>query len=123
MAVAKSKVIEGEFKDKWVFCFGKKPFIKIKVPATAPLFGVQKKVFLDSNTVSNYQILDSTSDVSFTSTMVRGAVGQAVAGNVGGIAGAMTATGYSSNIILITFKDGKKSLIDVNDMRCFKERM
>lgn len=115
MAVASNKVIEGEFKGKNLFCKKNRAYIVIKLPPSAPLFGTQKSVFLDSNTVASYRRVDSSSDVSLASAMVRGAVGEAVAGDIGGIAGAMTAGSYSSNIVLITFKDGKKSLINIDD--------
>lgn len=115
MAVASNKVIEGEFKVKHLYCKKNRAYIIIKLPPSAPLFGTQKSVFLDSNTVASYRRVDSSSDVSLASAMVRGAVGEAVAGDIGGIAGAMTAGSSSSNIVLITFKDGKKSLINIDD--------
>lgn len=111
MAVASNKVIDGEYKGKYVFYLTNKVFIAVKTP----VLGSKKRVFLDSSTVANYQIVDYSSDVSLASAMARGAMGKMAAGNVGGIAGAMTAKMHGVNIVLITFKDGKKSLIEIDN--------
>ncbi len=55
MAVSKNKVIEGKFKGKGLFAKRNRAYIIIKLPPSAPLFGTQKYVFLDSNTVEWYQ--------------------------------------------------------------------
>ncbi len=82
MAVSKNKVIEGKFKGKGLFAKRNRAYIIIKLPPSAPLFGTQKYVFLDSNTVEWYQRVSGS---------------------------------FGSNIVLIIFKDGNKSLIDIDE--------
>ncbi len=111
MAVASNKVIEGEFKGKTVLSMWNKVSIIVK----NGVFSQRKELLLDKNTVESYELIDYSSDLSMTSAMARSAVGQAVAGDVGGIAGAMTAKVHSKNIVLITYRDGKKSLIEIDN--------
>lgn len=112
MARASSKVIEGEFKGKYVFYLYNNVFIVIQ---KRPLIGSMRRLFLNSSTIANYELVDYSSDVSLASAMARGAMGKMAAGDIGGIAGAMTAKNHGVNIVLITFKDGKKSLIEIDD--------
>lgn len=113
MASAKNKVIDGEFKGKYILYDGS----GVHVDLRESNFGKIKALYLNSNTVSSYQVVDQNSDVSMTSALARSVVGQAVAGNAGGIAGAMTAKVKGVNIVLVTFKNGKKSLMEIDDTR------
>lgn len=110
MARASNRVIEGEFKGKYiVYVFG-----RVSITVKNAIFGQRKDVYLDYNTVANYQLIDHSSDVSMTSALARSLVGQAVAGDAGGLAGAVTAKVHDTNIVLITYRDGKKSLIEID---------
>lgn len=111
MAVADNKIMAGEFKGKYVFYLWNKASIYVKTP----LIGSKKRVFLNSHTVAKYELVDYSSDVSMTSAMARGAMGKMAAGDIGGIAGAMTAKSHGVNIVLITFYDGKKSLVAIDN--------
>lgn len=113
MSSARNKVIDGEFKGRYVFCFFNKVYIEVKM---RPVIGSMRRLFLDQLTVASYQLVNYSSDISMTSAMARGVMGSMAAGDAGGIAGAMTARRDGVNVVLITFKSGRKSLIEINDI-------
>lgn len=113
MASAGNKVIDGEFKGMYISNL----WGRVSICLDSGLFKKPNRIELDYNTVARYQLIDQSSDVSMTSALARSAVGQAVAGDAGGIAGAMTAKVRGVNIVLITYRDGRKSLIEIDDLR------
>lgn len=113
MAVAGNKVLDGEFKGMYISNL----WGRVSICLDSGLFKKPNRIELDYNTVARYQLIDQSSDVSMTSALARSAVGQAVAGDAGGIAGAMTAKVHGVNIVLITYRDGRKSLIEIDDLR------
>lgn len=61
-----------------------------------------------SSVIVKTKIIDAYGKTSTASAAMRGAVGNAVAGPVGGIVGASTAKSKRSTTFLIVYKDGKK---------------
>lgn len=109
MASAKNKVIAGDYEKKQVALettlSGKKAFIQA---------GFVKKVYLDQNTVESYEVVDETSHKSAASAVGRAAVGSFLLGPVG-LAAALSAKKKGIHTIAIQFKDGHRSLLEVDD--------
>lgn len=105
MASAKNKVIAGDYeKKKVVMSCG-----TVMIDA-----GVFKKVTLDKKTVESYEVVDETSRKSAASAVGRAAVGGFLLGPVG-LAAALSAKSKGIHTIAIQFKDGCKSLLEVDD--------
>lgn len=68
---------------------------------------------LTPENVESYELVDAQSfGAGAGESAVRGLVGGAIAGNAGALAGLMTAPQNDIYVVLIKFKDGKKSLIE-----------
>ena len=65
--------------------------------------------------VLSYEILHTSESTSTSSVVKRGIVGSLIGGTVGGIIGASTAKQNKSFTILVHWKDGKDSLIEIDD--------
>lgn len=102
---AKNKVIAGDYEGKGVVSSVGKVLI-----AT----GFVKSVELSKETVEEYEVIDAQSKKSAVSAVGRGFVGGALLGPVGLLAG-LSAKSKGVHVIAVQFKDGKKSLIEVND--------
>ena len=101
---AKNKVIDGDYKGKSV--------VPTALGITIVL-GFFKKVMINEITVENYEVFDSEKTTSATSAMGRGALGSFFLGPIGLLA-ATSAKKKGVYMIAIQFKDGKRSLIEVN---------
>lgn len=77
--------------------------------------GFGKGMKLDKTTVDSYEVITDDHRKSATSGVVRGLVGGALLGPVGILAGGLSAKNKGIYQIAIQFKDGKKSLIEVDD--------
>ena len=71
-------------------------------------------VIINRETVANYQIIDKNSTKSFSSGLARGAVGGALFGPVGAIAGANSAKSKDTYLVEVQFKDGCRSLLELD---------
>lgn len=67
------------------------------------------------NYVVSYEILNTEESTSTSSAVKRGIVGSLIGGTVGGIIGASTAKQNKAYTILVHWKDGKDSLIEIDD--------
>ena len=109
MASTKNTVIAGDYEKRVISLettlSGKKAFIQA---------GFLKKIYLDKNTVSSYEVIDETSQKSAASAVGRAAVGAIFLGPVG-LAAALSAKSKGIHTIAIQFKDGRKSLLEVDD--------
>ena len=109
MASTKNRVIAGDYEKKKVALkstlSGKKAVIKA---------GYIKVVYLDKKTVESYEVMDETSRKSAVSAVGRAAVGTFFLG-VPGLAAALSAKNKRSHIVAIQFKDGHRSLLEVDD--------
>lgn len=77
--------------------------------------GFGKGMTLDKTTVDSYEVITDDHRKSATSGVARGLVGGALLGPVGMLAGGLSAKNKGIYQIAIQFKDGKKSLIEVDD--------
>ncbi len=107
MAKAKNKVIAGEYAGNQVLCSLGNPSI---------LTGFLKKaLFIDKENVSSYELITDEHKKSAASGVARGLVGGALLGPVGMLAGGMSAKSKGIFQVAIEFRDGKRSLIEVDD--------
>ncbi len=72
------------------------------------------KIWINKQNVETYEILDQTVRKSASSAVGRAAVGAALLGPVGLLAG-VSAKSKGTYTIAVMFKDGKNSLIEVDD--------
>lgn len=102
---AKNKVIDGEYNGKNVV---------VTALGITIVTGLFKKVMIDENTVEKYEIFDSEKKTSAASAIGRGAVGNLFLGPVGLLAAA-SAKKKGVYVIAVQFKDGKRSLLEVDE--------
>lgn len=106
MAGAKNKVIAGDYEGCLV----------VQAAGTASIStGFFKSVALTKKNVESYEVMDETSSKSAASAIGRGLVGGFLVGPVGMLAGGLSAKTKGIYVIAIQFKDGKKSLMEVDD--------
>ena len=102
---AKNKVIAGDYEGKLITqAFG------IVTLSTSFTKGIQ----IDKTTVEEYEIIDESSKKSAVSAVGRAFVGGVILGPVGWFAG-LSAKSKGVHTLAIQFKDGNKSLIEIND--------
>lgn len=109
MASAKNKVIAGDYEKKNVSLSGGKAIIDLGG------WPIHKKIQLDKTTVDSYEVVDESSKKSTASAVGRAAVVGTIINPVVGLAAAFTAKSKRSHVVAIQFKDGKKSLLEVDD--------
>ena len=113
MASAKNKVLSGDYVDDSV---------RIEGLGTQLVFGYGKDndlfttthITLDKSTVESYEVLTEDKVKSASSTMLRAGAGALLLGPVGLLAGVSGNTKGIYNVAIL-FKDGKKSLIEIDD--------
>ena len=105
MAKAKNKVIAGDYIKKDIFISGGTAVISA---------GFLKTVELNERSVESYEVVDETSKKSAASAIGRAAVGSFFLGPVG-LAAALSAKSKGIHTIAIQFKDGRRSLLEVDD--------
>ncbi|MGE7837991.1 hypothetical protein [Viridibacillus arvi] len=102
---AKNKVIAGDYQGKNILhTFG---IVSIATSLT-------KTIDLNKDLVEEYEVIDESSRKSATSAVGRAFVGGVILGPVGWLAG-LSAKSKGVHVVAIQFKDGKKSLIEIND--------
>lgn len=106
MANAKNKVIAGDYNGCKVIINNN----KILVDATYHNINT----ILNNNLVESYDLITEETMKSGTSAILRGMAGVALLGGVGILAG-LSAKNKGIYTIAIQWKDGKKSLIEIDD--------
>lgn len=104
---AKNKVIAGDYIGKQVLGGG--------VSQAGIALSFIKQLYLNETTVESYEVIADEHNKSAASGAMRGVVGGALLGGAGMIAGALSAKEKGIYTISIQFKDGKKSLIEVDE--------
>ena len=110
MAKSRNIVLEGDYKNYNVLYDGKKAFIIGSFTA----FAKKEKIFLDVNTVENIEILNQQQSNDTGSGIARGIVGGALLGGAGLVAGATLGKTANINNVTIIFRNGSKSLLEVD---------
>lgn len=72
-------------------------------------------IYLDKSTVEDYEVITEEHRKSAKSGVARGLVGGYLLGPVGLLAGGMSAKNKGTYQLAIQFKDGERSLIEVNN--------
>lgn len=103
-----NSVIAGDYKD-YIVCQSTTKMNGLKLSAI-----FKKDIEIDSTTVETYEIMDEKNSKSMTSGVIRGAVGAAIFGPIGAVAGAASAKSKSRYRVSVLFKDGKKSLLYID---------
>lgn len=109
--MAQNKVIAGDYVGKNIMTGQQSFFGKTEVLLFT---GFTKKFPLNKETVASYELITEEHRKSAVSGVARGLVGGALLGPVGLLAG-LSAKNVGTHVIAIEFKDGKKSLIEVNE--------
>lgn len=104
---AKNRVIKGDYAGSQIVGGG--------VANAAISLGIIKQLRLNSSTVESYEVIADEHNKSAASGAIRGMVGGALLGGAGMIAGALSAKEKGIYTISIQFKDGKKSLLEVDE--------
>ena len=103
---AKNKVIAGDYNGSQVTTsFG---IVQL-------ILGFTKTLALDKSTVSGYELVTDEHRKSAASGVGRGLIGGALLGPVGLLAGGLSAKSKGTFTVAINFKDGKSSLLEVDD--------
>lgn len=103
--MAKNKVIAGDYLNCSV----------LKISELISINSGFKKILeLNQNTVENYELITEEHRKSAISGVSRGLVGGVLLGPVGLLAG-LSAKNKGTHFVAIEFKDGKKSLLEIDD--------
>ena len=106
--MARNQVIAGDYKGSWVEShYGMIYFAYVEK---------DKQIYLSKDNVENYSVMDAESHKSAGSAVGRAAVGGMLLGPIGLVAG-VTAKKKGTYTVQINFKDGKRSLIEIDDKR------
>lgn len=106
MAKAKNIVIAGDYQGKGVGVTSQGIYI---------IIAFMKTLDLTKDTVESYEVITDEHRKSAASGVARGLVGGALLGSVGLLAGGLSAKNKGIYQVAIQFKDGKKSLIEIDD--------
>ena len=104
--MAANKVLAGDYENLVVGVAGGKPYLILKA---------FKTMNLDKTNVESYELITNETTKSAASGVVRGAVGSVLLGPVGLLAGGLSAKNKGSYTVAIKFKDGKNSLLEVDE--------
>jgi len=107
-----NQVIAGDYKGGVITWKNARKGLLISVPRF--LIG-PKKIFVNKNTVSEWEVVDQSSRKSLISGAARGAAGALLFGGVGAIAGAASGKSKTTYQVSIVFNDGKKALCEIDE--------
>lgn len=105
MSKAKNQVIAGDYVGRKVRCTSNRIIFDR---------AFDTPIEVSDATVSRYEVVDQDASKSATSVVSRGLLGGMVLGTVGMIAGSLSAKNDTIVLISIEFKNGDKSLIEVD---------
>ena len=106
--MAKNAVVAGDFAGRGISVLGGIPQILIS-------HNWADNVFLDRTAVDTYEVITEDIRKSAASGVARGIIGGALLGPVGMLAGGLSAKNKGTITVAVQFKDGKKSLIEMDD--------
>ncbi|SBV94382.1 conserved hypothetical protein [uncultured Eubacteriales bacterium] len=103
---AKNMVIAGDYLNKGVMKFG----------VTAQInTSLKESLVLNKATVDSYEVVTEEHSKSASSGVARGLVGGVLLGPVGLLAGGISAKNKGAYTVAIAFKDGKRSLAEIDE--------
>ena len=107
MAKAKNRVIAGDYVGRLVVGGP-----AVRWPVISNGF---KPISLNKDTVESYEVVTQEQGKNVASGVARGVVGGLLFGNIGVVAGAASAKNRGIVTVAVTFKDGKRSLMEIDD--------
>ena len=108
--MAKNTVIAGDYQKYNVLYQGGKVYLS-EFNSWKP-----KTIYLAKDTVREYSVVNESYNKTVGGVVGRAAVGTAILGPIGLLAGA-TAKNKGTYVVAITFKDGKQSLLEIDEKR------
>lgn len=105
MAKVKNEVIAGDYTGRKVRCTHNRIIFD-------RMF--YRPIEVNDSTVNKYEVIDQDSTKNFMSAFGRGIVGNALFGLVGMVSGIMSANNSTAVLVSIEFKNGDKSLIEID---------
>jgi len=109
--MAKNFVLEGDYKGKALLI---KSGFKGDKLLLGPI-GLFKSLEITRDNLEAYEVITEETSKSAASGVARGLVGGALLGPVGLLAGALSAKNKGTYNVILQFKDGKKSLVEVDE--------
>lgn len=109
--MSRNKVIAGDYEGNNILLSRPSMFGKEEV---CIFTGLTKNFPLNKENVESYEVITEEHRKSAVSGVSRGLVGGVLLGPVGLLAG-LSAKSKGTHTIVIQFKDGKKSLIEINE--------
>lgn len=105
---AQNKVIAGDYNGNKII---------LTAGGTLPVISVDYKTSIEINKffVESYELITDEHRKSAASGVGRGLIGGALLGPVGMLAGGLSAKSKGIYQVAIQFKDGKKSLVEIDD--------
>ena len=73
-----------------------------------------QKAFINKDTVASYEGVMDEAEKSMPRSLAKGAIGGALFGGIGAVAGASSGKAKSVYTVSIVFKDGKRCLCDLD---------
>lgn len=108
--MAQNSVIAGDYKQYHVFCRGNAVYL------SEPSSWNPKTVELNKETIREYNVVNENYNKTVGGVVGRAAVGAAILGPIGLLAGA-TAKNKGTYVIAVTFRNGKQSLLEIDEKR------
>lgn len=105
MAKVSNRVIAGDYTGRKVRCSRNR--IAFTKTFSAP-------IEVNDVTVAKYEVIDQENTKNLVSAFGRGLIGNMLFGSVGMVAGAMSAKNSTAVIVSIEFKNGDKSLVEID---------
>lgn len=99
-------IIAGDYKGKALACGPNKVILSL---------GFFKNININKETLESYELITEEHVKSATSGATRGLVGGALLGPVGMLAGVISAKNKKTYHVVLEFKDGKRSLAEINN--------
>ena len=103
---ARNKVIAGDYEGRGIIAV---------LGQVSIVVGFGKNYYLTKDVVDSYELITDEHRKSAASGVARGLVGGALLGPVGMVAGGLSAKNKGIYQMAIQFKDGKRSLIEIDD--------
>lgn len=103
---ARNKVIAGDYEGRGIIAV---------LGQVSIVVGFGKNYYLTKDVVDSYELITDEHRKSAASGVARGLVGGALLGPVGMLVGGLSAKNKGIYQMAIQFKDGKRSLIEIDD--------
>lgn len=115
-----NKILAGEYSDKVISLYHVPKRGTMHCIPLGKGLRMWKEYIILADEITRYEIVDEETRKSAASGVARGLVGGALLGPVGMMAGGISAKSKGTYQLAVEFKDGKRSLLEVDD-KLYKE--